>query len=81
MNDSIYIGELIKSFVIYLNEIIEKNSDSQLSVILEKVRKISLKAIGYLSELYLENKNYEKSRLSIEYCFGVVKEKTVEELN
>lgn len=51
------------------------------SHITEDLSKIGLKAIGYLAEVYLEKKEYEKARQSIQYCFSICSEKSDEELN
>jgi hypothetical protein len=44
----------------------QEKGNKELENIISRINKISLKAIGYLAEVYLE-KDYEKARLAIEY--------------
>jgi len=82
IEDTIFVGELIKGSITHLRDIHSQGEGGkEITSIIEKVNKVSLKAIGYLAEVYLESKEYEKARLSIEYWFSIGSEKSEEELN
>lgn len=81
VEDTVYIiDDLIQGIYSKVEEQAKAgNQDSEQT--LERIRKVILKAVGYLAEVYLENKEYEKARSSIEFCFGLCEEKSDEELN
>ena len=82
LNDSIFVGNLIRDEFVKVNQEHQSNSNNkQLESTIQKISKITMKTCGFLAEIYLENKDFENSRLTIEKCFSMWSEKTVEELN
>ncbi|CAI2368615.1 unnamed protein product [Moneuplotes crassus] len=79
--DSIFHCELIKHFFNYIKSTCEADQDPELTSMLKKIQKISVKGVLFLSELYLSIKNFEKARMSIEFCFQTVSDESIEQLN
>ena len=72
LNDSIFVGNLIRDEFIKVNQEHQSNSNNkQLESTIQKISKITMKTCGFLAEIYLENKDFENSRLTIEKCFSM----------